>query len=277
MAITLTEDSLFYQIMVLINGKANTSHTHTASEITDFSTAADTRITAQKGQNSGLCPLDSGGKVAAAYLPSYVDDVLEYANLAGFPVTGETGKIYVDLATGKIHRWSGSVYVEISPSVGSTDSLTEGSTNLYFTNERAQDAVGNILSSEFVYDDNGNAISLRARSFATPSRSSGSAFQVSATRDSEVSYRIPVTSVAALLTGSRAQATLQYADDSGFTTNVVTVDADDYGIGSGLVVTGYGTLKLKGKIPAGKYVKITTTQATGTPTIGTIGAQEVLL
>ena len=34
-----------------------------------------------------------GGKVPSSQLPSYVDDVLEYANLASFPATGESGKI----------------------------------------------------------------------------------------------------------------------------------------------------------------------------------------
>lgn len=57
------------------------------------------------------------GKVPASQLPSYVDDVLEYANLAAFPGNGETGKIYVALDTNKTYRWSGSGYVEISPSL----------------------------------------------------------------------------------------------------------------------------------------------------------------
>ncbi len=57
------------------------------------------------------------GKVPASQLPSYVDDVEEYATLAGFPATGETGKIYVDLSTGRIYRWSGSTYAEISASL----------------------------------------------------------------------------------------------------------------------------------------------------------------
>lgn len=57
------------------------------------------------------------GKVPASQLPSYVDDVLEYANLAAFPGTGETGKIYVAIDTNKTYRWSGSAYVEISPSL----------------------------------------------------------------------------------------------------------------------------------------------------------------
>lgn len=57
------------------------------------------------------------GKVPASQLPSYVDDVLEYANFAAFPATGESGKIYVALDTNKTYRWSGSAYVEISASL----------------------------------------------------------------------------------------------------------------------------------------------------------------
>ena len=71
----------------------------------------------EKGAASGVAELDSNGKVPSSQLPSYVDDVLEYANKASFPATGETGKIYVDLATNLTYRWSGTAYVEISPSL----------------------------------------------------------------------------------------------------------------------------------------------------------------
>lgn len=97
-------------------------------------------VTSAKNQANGYAGLDSNGKVASAQLPSYVDDVVEAANFAALPGTGETGKIYVALDNGKIYRWSGSAYVEISASPGSTDSVTEGSTNLYFTTQRARDA-----------------------------------------------------------------------------------------------------------------------------------------
>jgi hypothetical protein len=74
----------------------------------------------------------------AANLPSYVDDVVDVG--ATLPSTGETGKIYV-VSTGtdvnKIYRWSGSTFIEISPSPGSTDAVPEGSGNLYYTNARA--------------------------------------------------------------------------------------------------------------------------------------------
>lgn len=95
--------------------------------------------------NNGLAKLDGSGKVASAQLPSFVDDVLEYANLAALPGTGSSGIIYVTADNNKTYRWTGSVYVEISPSPGTTDSLTEGSTNLYFTNTRADSRITTLI------------------------------------------------------------------------------------------------------------------------------------
>lgn len=57
------------------------------------------------------------GKIPANQLPSYVDDVLEYEDLAHFPSTGETGKIYIAQDTNKTYRWGGSAYAEISESL----------------------------------------------------------------------------------------------------------------------------------------------------------------
>ena len=66
---------------------------------------------------SGKADLDEHGIILASQLPSYVDDVLEYASLGGFPLTGESGKIYIAIDTNLSYRWSGSGYVEISPSL----------------------------------------------------------------------------------------------------------------------------------------------------------------
>lgn len=57
------------------------------------------------------------GKVPQSQLPSYVDDVVEYANRSLFPASGEAGKIYVDTNTNLTYRWGGTGYVEISPSL----------------------------------------------------------------------------------------------------------------------------------------------------------------
>ena len=59
----------------------------------------------------------SGGLIPSQYLPSYVDDVVEYSTLSAFPATGESGKIYVALDTNLTYRWGGTSYVEISPSL----------------------------------------------------------------------------------------------------------------------------------------------------------------
>ena len=80
---------------------------------------------ANKNQVNGYAGLDSAGKVANAQLPSYVDDVVEYANFAGFPATGETGKIYVAIDTGDVYRWGGSSYVQINDAVTSADQATK--------------------------------------------------------------------------------------------------------------------------------------------------------
>lgn len=80
------------------------------AEIDDFKSSV--------GKPDGIAPLDSNGQVPAAFLPSYVDDVLEYATKGAFPLVGESGKIYVALDDNLTYRWSGSTYVEISKSLG---------------------------------------------------------------------------------------------------------------------------------------------------------------
>ena len=81
-----------------------------------------TRVPAsEKGAVNGVATLDGAGKVPTAQLPSYVDDVVEYDNLAAFPAPGETSKIYVARDTNKTYRWGGSSYTAIAS--GSVDSV----------------------------------------------------------------------------------------------------------------------------------------------------------
>ena len=88
--------------------------------------AADFVAATAVGASSGVAELDENGKVPTSQLPSYVDDVIEgyYYNSKFYKesthtteITGETGKIYVDLSTEKTYRWGGSAYVEISSSL----------------------------------------------------------------------------------------------------------------------------------------------------------------
>lgn len=73
---------------------------------------------------------DDNGKIKSTILPSFVDDVLEYASQSAFPsaADAEKGKIYVALDTNKTYRWSGTQYVEISASLA----LGETSSTAYY-------------------------------------------------------------------------------------------------------------------------------------------------
>ena len=104
--------------------KQSTKPSYTASEVGAIAST-------EKGANGGVAELDSNGKVPSAQLPSYVDDVEEYASLSDFPATGETGKIYIAKDTNKQYRWSGTAYVEISESLA----LGETSSTAYAGNK----------------------------------------------------------------------------------------------------------------------------------------------
>ena len=85
------------------------------------SALVDVIPTSAKGVANGVATLDNNGLVPSAQLPSYVDDVLEYATIAEFPAVGEAGKIYVETSTSKSYRWTGSTYVYITS--GAVDSV----------------------------------------------------------------------------------------------------------------------------------------------------------
>ena len=87
------------------------------ADTVDGKHASDFLPTSAKGAASGVASLDENGRIPAAQLPSYVDDVLEYATVSAFPAQGEAGKIYVATQTNLTYRWSGTGYVEISPSL----------------------------------------------------------------------------------------------------------------------------------------------------------------
>ncbi|RKR84913.1 hypothetical protein BDD43_5166 [Mucilaginibacter gracilis] len=124
-----------------VNGSSNpvqSGGVYTALNNKQDSLGYTAENTANKNVANGYAGLDGSGKVSSAQLPSYVDDVLEFANLAALPTTGETGKIYVTLDTNFEYRWSGSAYIRLVSSPGTTDALAEGVTNLYYTAARVK-------------------------------------------------------------------------------------------------------------------------------------------
>lgn len=107
------------QVDVIASTKANATHTHAISDITNLSSTLALKADLVDG------------KITEAQLPSYVDDVLQYADLASFPGTGEISKIYLALDTNLAYRWSGSTYVRINDGAP-----TSGSPN-YIQNQNA--------------------------------------------------------------------------------------------------------------------------------------------
>jgi len=111
---THNHNDLYYTKTELNNGQLdNRYYTETETD-TLLSNKLSTSL---KGAVNGLAELDSNGIVPLSQLPSYVDTIDEYANFAALPVTGTAEIIYLTLDDHKIYRWSGSEYVQISPSL----------------------------------------------------------------------------------------------------------------------------------------------------------------
>jgi hypothetical protein len=232
-------------------------------------------VTSAKNQANGYAGLDGSGKVASAQLPSYVDDVVEYANQAGFPATGETSKIYVALDNNKIYRWSGSAYVEISASPGTTDAVTEGSTNLYFTTQRARDAFsastgititnGAIATTITQYTDAG----ARAAVSVTDAGGDGSLGYNSSTgvitytgpSAAEVRAHFSGSTGISITNGAISSTITQYADSNARSAISVTDAGGDGSLGynssTGVITyTGPGTTEYRAAFTAGTGITI---------------------
>lgn len=189
-----------------------------------------------------------------------------YATTATANLSDSTYPRYADYKTAAVSSQAVTMCNGIVASVNADDSASYFTTfSLEYLDSTTQDAV------------NASIVAAAVKSFATPTRTAGTAFQISTSRDASVVYSIPITSNATLVAGSQSSASLQYADNSAMTTNLVTLPGDAFGVASGLLVSGIGSLKLLGLIPAGKWVKITTSNLAGTPTLGAIVAQEVLI
>lgn len=125
-------------------GLGNVDNTSDANKPISTATqeALDGKInTSALGQANGVAQLDEAGLVPSDQLPSYVDDVVEgyavitrdtdtasetfnaitdvkfYEEVAHTTeITGESGKIYIDLDTNLSFRWGGTKYVLITSS-----------------------------------------------------------------------------------------------------------------------------------------------------------------
>ena len=99
-----------------------------------------TKIPLEKiGVASGVASLDQEGKVPAAQIPNIPRTLYSFATRLNFPLTGAADVLYLDLSTNRAWTWITNVYVPLNP--GTTDNVSEGATNKYFTNARARAAI----------------------------------------------------------------------------------------------------------------------------------------
>lgn len=153
--------------------------------------------------------------------------------------------------------------------------------NASYVNQRVE-----MPSIESIYDNIQTlqaevALLQTARSYTYPARALNTAYQPSTTRDTQVSAGVTVTCTLTLSGGQVGTVVLEYADDSGITTNIKTVCTLQNG-NSGSVVIGVSlgqpvTLALVGIVPAAKYYRLRTVNTTGSPSFSLTGVQEVLL
>lgn len=131
--------------------KLNVSNPHqvTKSQLGLGNVTNDAQVKrAEMGVAGGVATLDGTGKVPAAQLPAYVDDVLEgtLINATTFQLAeGQQGGvqlpnvIYVDTTTNKSYRWSGTRYVTIASDLA----LGETSSTAY-SGDKGKAATDNI-------------------------------------------------------------------------------------------------------------------------------------
>ena len=172
------------------------------------------------------------GTISASVLPSYVDDVLNFANLAAFPVAGETGKIYVTEDTNKVYRWSGSVYVEISSSATAGEALK-------LTNARTISTTGDATYS-VSFDGSANVSS--AITLATVNSNVGAFGGAGSIPVVTVNGKGQITAVSTNSIGNELIAIQALADTAGFLKKTgdgnYSIDNNNYLPLSGGTVTG---------------------------------------
>jgi hypothetical protein len=153
---------------------------NTALEDADFATLAGTETLTNKTLTSptvsGLTLSDGSFVVEGATADDFettvqftdptADRTITIPNVTGTVVTsGDSGTVTnTMLANSAITINGTSVSLGGTRTIG-TDDVSEGSTNLYFTDERAQDAVGNAIGNGLDYDDTSGAISVDPSEF----------------------------------------------------------------------------------------------------------------
>lgn len=115
-----------------------------------------------------------------------------------------------------------------------------------------------------------------ARSFGVATPTLNTAARLSTTRDVDVRYAVNIRLQSLLLGNAIGTVTLQYADDSGMSVNLVNAHVQSNSTSGVLNIDNTNTVALTAIIPANKFRRLVTA-ITGTVTFTALQGQEVLL
>mgnify|MGYP001617383186 CR=1 FL=1 len=121
-----------------------------------------------------------------------------------------------------------------------------------------------------------------SKSQSAVSRALNTIFQISATRDTQVVYSVDITCVSTLLGGQAGVVFLEISPSSTFSSGIQEIcsftNANSVALAIAITVTQTNTAVLSSHlIPAGYYVRLRTSNTTGTPTFLYRSGQEVII
>jgi hypothetical protein len=113
----LSNYATFTYVNTELGKKSNTVHTHTADQITNFNSAADARIEAQKIYPGSLATIDPAtGKLYLALVPGQTREVFPFNSRSAFPTTGDPNALYIARDERRTYVWDGTGYTAIDAS-----------------------------------------------------------------------------------------------------------------------------------------------------------------
>lgn len=152
----------------------------------------------------------------------------------------------------------------------------------YYTSTGLTDVCNSVTNSQSIntYTPGVLQYAGTSTSYASPSRSLNSTYQNNNYRNLFVTSTVDIACSLSLTGGQTGTVVLEYADDSGFTTNTKTIQSTVNGntgtLTIGLAITQTSSASLTGMVPPQKYYRWRTVNNTGTPTFTFRSAQEVL-
>ncbi len=164
-------------------------------------TYADTAVSTHSSDSTSVHGIADTAELATK---TFAAELLTNATKTNITITGDKNGLTITAENGVADS--------------NTDNLSEGSTNKYFTDERAQDAVGNAVGNGLSYDDASGAISVNTTTIQA---------RVADVSDTEIGYLNGVTS--AIQTQMDAKAPLASPT---FTGTVAGVTATHVGLGN---------------------------------------------